>query len=387
MNPFKCFAFLSAALLLASCGSLTSGNSQLPPVTSVNLSNIGKLQLAVGTAKLATGTVGLNVVTTFRQANGLSAVLVDTPSITGPSGFIVPTTPTLTAGGLGGSGSDAGTSSITSIGQTASLATPSPPPDTFGVGGGVFASGLEPFNETEGNSAYYPGKTAISGLSPSFEEPFYATEYDSTGTPTQPLLIGPPAVPFFNDGSYPSGFAGYQTGFTAFQATPVTGTYNMTVIVAASNAATATYKASATLSSTAPLPAIPKPTFTENGSGGGTASITIPAGSAITETIIYVVDTSQGTYYSSKSISGSGTLTFTLANNLGKCGGPPGCENNPATAVPSIKSGDTYYVYAASFDYPQFEAEPPGNLQQKPTITGSNGQADVTMSPAYTATY
>jgi hypothetical protein len=46
--------------------------------------------------------------------------------------------------------------------------------------------------------------------------------------------------------------------------------------------------------------------------------------------------------------------------------------------------GDEYRFYAASFDYPMFEAGPPGNTQQKPAITGANGQADITTSAATT---
>jgi hypothetical protein len=53
----------------------------------------------------------------------------------------------------------------------------------------------------------------------------------------------------------------------------------------------------------------------------------------------------------------------------------------------SITSGDQYLVYAASFDYKQFEAEPPGNTSQTPTITGSGGQADISLSPAFSGTY
>jgi hypothetical protein len=386
MNLYKTFGCLAAAVaLLTSCG-VTQGNAQLPSVTSVNPATIGKLQFAVGTAQLATGTVGLNVVTTFRQADGHSAVLVDTPSIAGPAGFTVPVTGSLNANGGGGSGNDAGTSSITSIGQAASVATPAPPPDTLGATGGDFGSGLEPFNENQSSNAYYPGNPAPGGPSPSYGEPFYSTFYDNNGTPPQAFLIGPPAVSFFNDGTYPHNFAGYQTGFNAFAATPVTGTYTMTVVVPTSSKS-ATYTATATLKSTTPLPVLPAPTFTEDGAGGGTASIVIPSGTAITETIVYVVDSTSGTYFASGKLTGSGTLTFKLADNLGNCGSPQNCENSSSTSKPSIGSGDQYYVYAASFDYAQFEAEPPGNTQQTPTITGSNGQADVTLSPAFGKTY
>ena len=371
-----------AVVLLAGCGS-TSGNSFVPSQTSTNLSNVGKLQFAVGTARLADGTTGLNVVATFRQSNGLSATLVNTPTIQAPSGFRVPNPiPVPSPNGYGGPGSDAETSSITSSPQNAS----SPPPTTFGVTGGVFASGIEPFNTVPGGVAFYPGSPPSNAPTPSYGEPFYTTKYDANGTMPQPFLLGPPSVPFFNDGTYPGGFAGYQSGFNAFEAAPITGQYTFSVVVSAQNVQSATYTATAMLSSTAILPPLPQPAFTEDGKGGGTA--TIVAGPGLTETIIYVVDTKAGLYFSSGPLKGSGTLSFSLPDSLGVCAVKvTGCQDNSSESAPSIATGDTYLVYAAGFDYPQFEAEPPGNNQELPTIVNAKGQADLTLSPAFSSTY
>jgi hypothetical protein len=379
---FKISAWVAAAALLFGCGS-TNGNSFLPSQTSTNLSNVGKLQFAVGTAHLADGTTGLNVVSTFRQSNGLSATLVNTPMIQGPSGFAVPNpVPVPSPNGYGGPGVDAGTSSITSTPQNAT----SPSPTTFGVTGGVFASGIEPFNTVPGATAFYPGSPPSNAPSPSYGEPFYTTKYDNNGTAPQPFLLGPPSVPFFNDGTYPGGFAGYQTGFNAFEAAPVTGQYTLSVLVSAINVKSVTYTATATLSSTSVLPALPQPGFTEDGKGGGTATVVVPPG--LTETIVYVVDTTAGLYFSSGPLKGSGTLSFVLPDTLGVCSVKvTGCQNNASQSAPSMSTGDTYLVYAAGFDYSQFEAEPPGNRQQLPTISGANGQADVTLSPAFSSTY
>ena len=86
-NRIHFSAILVAAAILAGCS--TNGASINPSVSRGNLNN-DKLQLAVGTANIAfDGAIGLNVVTTFRQSNGLSAVLLDTPTITGPAGFVV----------------------------------------------------------------------------------------------------------------------------------------------------------------------------------------------------------------------------------------------------------------------------------------------------------
>ncbi|HEY5257859.1 MAG TPA: hypothetical protein VIJ12_05705, partial [Candidatus Baltobacteraceae bacterium] len=64
----------------------------------------------------------------------------------------------------------------------------------------------------------------------------------------------------------------------------------------------------------------------------------------------------------------------------GPCNGS-GCQTAAATQQPTMNSGDFYYVSAIGFDYPAFEASPPGNIAPKPTIVGANGQADITMSP------
>ena len=371
-----------AAGLLFGCGS-TNGNSFVPSQTSTNLSTVGKLQIAVGTAHFADGTTGLNVVATFRQSNGLSATLVNTPTIQGPASFKVPSpVPAPSPNGYGGPGIDAGTSSITATLQSAT----SPSPTTFGVTGGAFASGIEPFNTVPGATAFYPGSPPSNAPSPSYGEPFYTTKYDNNGTAPQPFLLGPPSVPFFNDGTYPGGFAGYQTGFNALEATPVAGQYTLSVLVSAINVSSVTFTATATLSSTAKLPALPPPAFTEDGKGGGTAAVVAPAG--LTETIIYVVDTKAHLYFSSGPLKGSGTLSFVLPDTLGVCSVKvTGCQNSPSQSARSISTGDSYLVYAAGFDYPQFEAEPPGNNQQLPTITGANGQADLTLSPAFSSTY
>jgi hypothetical protein len=46
-----------------------------------------------------------------------------------------------------------------------------------------------------------------------------------------------------------------------------------------------------------------------------------------------------------------------------------------------------YFVSAVGYDYPAFEAGPPGNTQQKPAIANSAGQADLTMSTVVSGTY
>lgn len=105
--------------------------------------------------------------------------------------------------------------------------------------------------------------------------------------------------------------------------------------------------------------------------------------------MVYFFNASQGTYFAAGPIRGTGVQAFTLPDFLGPCGGAAGtgCQNSAATQNRTIATGNTYRFYAATFDYGMFEASPPGNVPQTPTITGENSQADVSTSPATQATY
>lgn len=367
MNKLLPLTLVSGALLTA-CS--TNGNSINPNVTQAPIAQ-DSLQFAVGTANIgATGTVGLNVVATYRQPNGLSATQLNTPTITGPAGFVVPS--------VGSAGNDAGTNHISGTPQ--SFATN--PPSTFGQSGGVFSYGFAPFNSDQLGSAVFPGNPPLYAL------PFYVSGTAEAGNgPKLRYVGGPPAYPFFNDGTFPAGFAGYSQGFTSFNAAPVAGGYTLSVVIAASNAATQTVNASATLSNLTPLPAIGTPTFTSDGAGGGSGIVSVPADPRIVETMVYVADVGSSTtnYYAVGPLTGTGALAYTLPANLGPCSGI-GCQTG-ANAKPSIASGDTVIVYAATYDWPMFESSPPANKAATPAITGSAGQADVSTSNFLSLTY
>ncbi|MGH7727911.1 MAG: hypothetical protein ACREM2_03850, partial [Vulcanimicrobiaceae bacterium] len=192
---------------------------------------------------------------------------------------------------------------------------------------------------------------------------------------------------FFNTGTFPGGFLGYTAGFTAFYgAAAVAGSYQLTLNVFSSTSPTFTTQATGTLSSKAALPLFATPTFTEDTKGGGTASVTVPAG--CTEALVYIVDLNGNTntaksnpvVFYTVEVTGSGTQTATLPDSLGPAPGTLGPQ-------PSLNAGDPYLVYAVGFDYPAFEAGPPANTSAAPPITGSNGQADLTMSGFAAGTY
>jgi hypothetical protein len=357
----KRITFLAALGGLAGLSACTSGQSAVvPPSTSVNVAAVSKLQFAVGTANIA-GTPGLNTVVTFRAGTGLSATLVNTPKITGPIGFVVPTDPNTTGN------TDSGTNIISGSPQVATGAASTV--TTFGLQGGAFAYGFAPLNSDTTGSANF-GAYAL---------PFYVAS--TAANPPVSYVLGPgnAFVPNFRDGTL-LGFPGYASGFTDFAATPVPGAYALSVNVPTSGTAIAPFTATATLASTALLPTFATPVFTSDGAGGGSITLTVPTG--CTEALVYVTDTPAGGSAQSYTLETTtvGTQTLTLPDAIGTI--------TAGTAGPTLTAKDTIAVYAVGFDYPAIEAAPIGkNPPQTPKIVGANGQADITTSAVATSTY
>ncbi|HKU68235.1 MAG TPA: hypothetical protein VJP85_10705 [Candidatus Baltobacteraceae bacterium] len=390
IRAFRACGPVLIAALLAACS--TNGGAQLPSVSQAPLQS-NTLQLAVGTANIGQdGTVGLNVVATLRQPSGASAVLANQPTLTLPAGMLVPAGAPGAYGGIVagiGANVDAGTNHISASPQVplnnAGLIN-----STFGTFTGVFSYGFGPFNSDQNTAsvgAYYIGVPNASGGN-GFESSTYANSNSlvvaqKRGDPTQPLpffssdpmdyVVGPPAVPFFNNGQFPVGFAGYSPGFTVFEMPPVAGKYTLSVNVPATNTSPVTYSKDAMLASTAALGPITV-TFTPNASadGGATGTVNVPAG--VTETEVFIVDVTSNLYFTVGPLTGTGVVNYTFPNNLGAC-----TTNCPQ---PSMAAGDSVLVAAVGYDYPAFEAGPPANKSASPAITNStNGQADITMSP------
>jgi hypothetical protein len=362
------------AFLALATGCSSSQSAQVPGQTTVNVANY-KAQLGVGVATFNNGTTGLNVVATFRQPDGFSGTLVNTPTITGPVGFLVP---------AGMDGSDGGTRHISGSPQVAPLS--SPLPTTLGEQGGVFGYGLAPDNSTTSGAltnlvydgAFYDTTGTLTGAS---MEPSAAA--GSTPPPVE-YRGGPPSYPNVLNGDYPSGFEGYTQGFTEFDTPPVAGSYTLSIVVPASSGAGTTITAtpgriSSTTGAIGPIAATP--TFVEDGNGGGTATCTVPA--TARETLVDLTDITQeqlfltegesvAAYYS-KVVMGGGAITAVFAANLGAyAAGAYG---------PTINTGDEYNITCIAVNYPAYESGPPTNTQELPAIVGSNGQADISFSP------
>jgi hypothetical protein len=368
VTHYKIIAAVVVGALLAGC---SANGTASPPASVVSPLSADVLQFAVGTANIGNngGTIGLNTVSTFRQPNGLSAALVNTPTITGPAGLVVPA--------CGGGCVDAGTNHMSGAPQNVNPNVANPV-TVFSQAGGVFSFGIAPENEGATGAAVYTR----------YSQPFFGTP-PALPAPAQAVLNytgGPPAYPFFRDGTFPSAFTGYSQGFDEFALTPVAGAYTLSVAVNTGNAGSTTFTATSTLANLTPLPALATPTFVKDGLGGGTGVVTVPVDARVVETMVYIQNITAGTFFTVGPIRGTGAQAYTLPDFLGPCSGAAGtgCQNNAATRTATIATGAQFRVFAATYDYPMFEASPPGNTSQSPVINGgaaTSNQADITTSP------
>ncbi len=330
---------LVPVLAVAAFAGCTSGNSAIePPFQSANISTLGKLQFAVGTANIAypagTQFIGLNTVETFRQPSGASAFGVTSPQIIGPPRFVIPAS---TA-----AGNDARTNTMNSTAQGGTANT------TFGMSGDATLYGFGPNNYDSSGTPNF-GNYAL---------PFYTDKLGDGMYPTFTFYGLPPAFP-----SPPAdtGFKGYNPGFVDFAAAAVSGTYKLNVTIptsAGSSQGPFSYAASATLNAGKVLPPFAQPIFSPAATGpGGTVAVTFPVG--VMQALVEVNDTTSATS-ESLLFSTSGSQSDTI-----------------------IARGDSYQIIAAGFDYNAFAPAAPANQSQTPAILGPNGQDDVTVSAPF----
>uniref|UniRef100_E6PHE6 Lipoprotein n=1 Tax=mine drainage metagenome TaxID=410659 RepID=E6PHE6_9ZZZZ len=445
-------AIAAAGVLLSGCGgSGGNGSKGLPPISSVNPVQTGTLEFAVGTANVYGTKAGLNVVSTYRQADGLSNVLIDTPTITGPftvpafsaagsnlEGYGVLSDPYSTLPGGPSITEVATPGTITGTSQTLPAGTPAcdqttpctfpnnatggtgtvqPNTSTFGQAGGVFVNGISPGNSTTSGVAasYVP-----------YEEPMY----DTTGSTFEPWG-GPPAFDPNKDNmgvrdgltSLGAFVLGIPEGFSVFEnVSTAAGAYQLSLAVPTGfngqTPTSATVTATAKLASTALLPTLSAPALTLDQKGGGT--FTLPAADfsgGITEVYVQIEDTGNGkaqncqgpagadssvpepnlgltvalpVYYTVVAkAAGNYTLPDTDGPNTNTTGGPTGltpsesiCTGAANTTANggTVTPGDSYSVQIIGTDYDMYGATYPITTSASPTLTGANGQADITIS-------
>ncbi len=381
--------------LLAILAGCTSGNSAVEPTVRGVSPLAGKLTFAVGTVNYTlpgsgTQATGLNTVVAFRQADGLSDTLVNTPTITGPAGFLVPATATSANG-------DAGTGHISGDPQTPVAEASSN--STFGQSGGAFSYGFLPDNSTNNED------TGTGAVSAPYPQPFYI---ETVAGPTDFQVTfegGPPAFNNVLTGTYPSGFTGYTLGFDTFaDVTTPPGTYNLSLVVPTSPTTNSTVSATATLSTATPLGTYTPPSIVEDGSGGGQITLTVPAG--VTETVIEIVDVGDANGDSTCHPSNSGSPIYALPymytvvdHTVGPATAtdtlPDGDGPISAAGVgsPTLCPNDGYVITAVGGDYGIAESAPGqpnsnGSIESPNFFTyGAGPQADVTVSGETAETY
>jgi len=315
---FKHSRNLIALALLGGLVGCTSGQSAVEPaVSGANLS-LDKAQLAVGVATFFNGTQGTNVVATFRQPNGDSATLVNTPSLTGPVAWLVPAAPASAPA----TGVDGGTNRITASPQIQNgVTSPVPVAATLAQSGGVFSYGFAPDNAS----------TSGAIVTTSYTMPFWA----AAGFTQRSYKGGPPAYPQERNGLSGGGtaFIGFPLGFLTLNTPAVAGTYNLAINVTDSVGNSTNFAAAATLTSTAGLPPFAGPTsVVKDGLGGLTVNFVAPAG--VTETVVDIQDLNYcvatiggaglGSVWYSILVPGSGAQSAVLPANLGPTGSSAG---------------------------------------------------------------
>jgi len=347
----------------------------------------------------------MNVLTTFRQANGLSATLLNQPLLTGP--FTLPAA-TATANSFGGTeatGPSGSEVAGTAAGCTTPCITGSPqqapgtaagaiPKTTFGESGGIFATGFGPFNANTSGLPY-------GGFTP-YAIPYYAgTSGDATIVP----LGGPPAYDpsgvgkGTRTGHFSASIRGVDMGIAVFAAvTPGAGTYNLTAQIPTTGGTTS-IPSTATLGAGGALPATAAATVTYPGDGTAVIAYTLPAG--VVGAFVQVADrgaydgstapptaiggncNGEPVYYTFWVTAAAGTVTIANAN------APEGtpvavcsAAQNAAATGTATATGDRLDVDVIGFDYNHYALTDNGALNatypQSPAMPVS---ADMSLSP------
>jgi hypothetical protein len=285
---------VGAAVSISAC---TAGQTGPPNQTTTDptVNGNSKLSLAVGTANIA-GQAGLslNVVPLYRQKNGASAVLVDTPKLTGP--FTLPAAPSApdspsaqydanATADLGPSGNEIAGHYIGGSPQPSQIGQPSSVNTTFGVNGGVFGNG------------FAPGNYGTSGLPASFTpyfQPFYSgTNSSGTSNTFLPTASAPAFDPAGN-GRGPTGpnfpDNGLSLGLNVFQGVkPGAGAYTLSVAIQTTGNTLSPTPATATLTN----PAFVLPIATV---GGVAPAVVFNGNGSITVTNVAIAPPTVGAY-------------------------------------------------------------------------------------------
>jgi hypothetical protein len=425
-NNMKTVLTLGAiAFALSGCGS--SPNQTVP--NQANLAS-NTLQFAVGTANMYGLGTALNVVATYRQPNGNSGTLLNSPTITLPAAI-----PGALSTGAGPTGYDACSTapSAPAAGETRITSTPqaalSNAVTSFGQSGGVYGLGIEPFN-SQGQGDCTPASTSATGT-PFQVAPYPVPLYDAhsptfVGATGDPNVFtpwgGPPAflltgstVSVVGNSNYPTGTAGVSEGIDVFAgiAPVASGLYTLALTIPTTTAGTSTPTATFTLPAgltvlgTATAPALVPGAGAAL--GGGTLAFVMPT--LATEAYVQITDVGPATA-GAASCNGSGTGingvgnstataatgapvsytlettasgTLTLPPALGPGATPSICNaaQNTTANAGAATPADQVIIQVVAFDYDLYHASYPASLGvANPVITGTHASDNITISPA-----
>jgi hypothetical protein len=352
--------------MLSAC---TTGQANTTPtITSGGGGQNGNyaLQLSVGTANFSGYAVGLNVLETFRDASGFTAVPISSAVLTTPHslhGVHGSNDPGANAVGRFPLGSASNQFLIGGAGAQTNIAGV----DGFGIGPPSCSCPGVNFYPMQPQFASNP---KLSTVFPGGAEPFYG------GPPAYPPTVLTPSslsslvsIP----SSWPEGF--YLMGFSKVPS----GTYSLAASYSQSGPTT-TVSAHAQLNAARVLPVIRFPFLTPHKDGSLTVQLALPHG--VKQAFVFVIDSNVPPVPAATCITGLGFATL-LFNKSGTQTIPKNLGNYGQGGAQTFCNGDLLETQAFGFDYDDFDLGPPANVQQRPALPA---QANMTISnPSITA--
>jgi hypothetical protein len=324
------------------------------------------LQLSVGTVNFSGYATGLNVLETFRDAKGFTAVPISSAVLRTPSslhGVRGSKDPGADAVGRFPLGSASNQFLIGGAGQQTVIAGV----DGFGIGPPSCSCPGVNFYPMQPQFADNP---KLSAVLPGGAEPFYG------GPPAYPpTVLNPSSLSSLVSipSSWPEGF--YLMGFSKVPS----GAYTIDANYSR-NGGSATVSASAKLDATRVLPVIRFPLLTPHKDGSLTVSVTLPRG--VKQAFVFVIDSNVPPVPAATCITGLGFATL-LFDKSGTQTIPANLGNYGQGGAQTFCNGDLLDTQAFAFDYDDFDLGPPMNVQQRPSLPA---QADMTIStPSITA--
>ncbi len=352
-------ALIASLAVLAAC--TTGQTNTTPSIPGGGGGGTGSyaLQLSVGTVNFSTYAVGLNVLETFRDGNGFTAVPITSASLAGPAGFHG-VRGSKDPGANGGSTIPLGSAGNSFLTGPASPGTEIAGVDGWGIGPpscscpGVNTYPLQP---------QFADNPAISAMYPGGGEPFYGGPPAYPPTSLEPSALSSlVSIP----SSWPEGF--YLVGVDS----EPSGRYTISASYSQNGIAHAT-KASATLQASRVLPVIG---VTGTGNLDGSADISVRLPRHVKQAIVNIIDGSVPPAPGATCVTGLGFASV-LFTSSGTRHIPGNLGNYGAGGAPTFCRGDLLLAQAYGFDYDDFDLGPPGNTQQRPPLPA---QADVTIS-------